>query len=109
MATNSAGPCSLRGPLVPALFLVAPGCRGIVGGTRSEGGSYNRVALGPALCARTTAAAAPPFEADQQVVARRRNLHSSERPLVLIFCSRPCVTRKQPNGCFARHSAIPSI
>src|SRR5258708_38693275 len=60
VATDRASPHPVRGSLVPAVFRVAAGCGGTAGGTRAGSGSYDRVALGTALFARTGTAAATP-------------------------------------------------
>ena len=83
VATDRASSDPVRGPLVLAVFVVAAGCGGTAGGTRAGSGSYDRVALGTALFARTGTAAATAPQADQQILARGRDLCSSEGPLVL--------------------------
>src|SRR5713101_565806 len=83
VAADRTRPDPQRGALVPSILPVASGCRRAFEGTGLGGRPHHRLALGAALWSRTGEAAAAAPQVDQQILARGRDLRSSEGPLVL--------------------------
>ena len=76
MAADRTRLYSLRGPLVLAILAVTARRRRAARRARSVRRPYDRVALGAAVRSRTGAAHAAASQADQQILAGGRDLHS---------------------------------